>query len=319
MALAGWSSPIRSFHIHRTPTHLLPVYVSGSEAACCSDFLGSCRELTADFLFCKTEIQRVSSQLLPYGGFSPVRLQGRYVRQGPPVRRNPRVDQFAVVLRAPRCPRLIRVLCRGTVRAGAPSFERLLPLYPRGPRSGPGSSVPVHPRLIGLILPRLQAHSDFTAFRLIPDAFAVHTAPMRPSSGSTLSLPFLLDMPSSTTPGRSQPVCSRLRFLLEEHLLPFEPYMRRHPSRISSIRTMPEYHKGCMTPPQRIRGLFLSPGIGRIWFSRARGESRLEARSAEERRISMMQCTMPEERMVISKFNQEQGVRLCGRWERFRR
>ena len=82
-----------------------------------------------------------------------MRLQGRYVRQGPPVRRNPRVDQFAVVLCAPRCPRLIRVLCRGTVRAGSPSFERLLPLYPRGPRSGPGSSVPVHPRLIGLILP----------------------------------------------------------------------------------------------------------------------------------------------------------------------
>src|SRR5258708_40284683 len=35
---------------------------SGS-TACCSYFLGSCRELTADFSFCKTEIQRVSSQL----------------------------------------------------------------------------------------------------------------------------------------------------------------------------------------------------------------------------------------------------------------
>jgi hypothetical protein len=116
------------------------------------------------------------------------------------VRRSPHVDRFAFVLRAPRCPRLIPVLCRGTWRAETPPFERLLPFYPRGPRSDPGSSVPVHPRLIG----PMQAHPDFTALRLIPDAFAVHTAPRRPSSGSTLSLPVLLDMPSSTTPGRSQ-------------------------------------------------------------------------------------------------------------------
>ncbi len=90
---------------------------------------------------------------LPYGGFSPVRLQGRLVRQGLPVRRNPRVEQFACVLRAPRCPRRIPVLCRGTWCAGTPPFERLLPLYPRGPRSGPSSSVSVHPRLIGPIRP----------------------------------------------------------------------------------------------------------------------------------------------------------------------
>jgi hypothetical protein len=45
------------------------------------------------------------------------------------------------------------VLCRGTLRAGAPPFERLLPLYPRGPRSGPSSSVSAHPRLIGPIRP----------------------------------------------------------------------------------------------------------------------------------------------------------------------
>ena len=35
----------------------------GSIVACRSDFLGSCRELTAHDFFCKTEIQRVSSQL----------------------------------------------------------------------------------------------------------------------------------------------------------------------------------------------------------------------------------------------------------------
>ncbi len=59
---------------------------------------------------------------------------------GLPVRRNPRVEQFACVLRAPRCPRRIPVLCRGTWCAGTPPFERLLPLYPRGPRSGPTRS-----------------------------------------------------------------------------------------------------------------------------------------------------------------------------------
>jgi hypothetical protein len=69
------------------------------------------------------------------------------------VRRSPHVDQFAFVLRAPRCPGLIPVRCRGTWRAETPPFERLLPLYPRGPRSDPGSSVPVHPRLIGPIRP----------------------------------------------------------------------------------------------------------------------------------------------------------------------
>jgi hypothetical protein len=40
---------------------------SESEVVCCSDFLGSCRELTADFFFCKMEIQRVSSQLQTEG------------------------------------------------------------------------------------------------------------------------------------------------------------------------------------------------------------------------------------------------------------
>ena len=61
---------------------------------------------------------------------------------------------------------------------------------------GPSTLTQPHP-------PHSQAHPDFTALRLIPDAFAVHTAPRRPSSGSMLSLPFLPDMPSSTTPGRS--------------------------------------------------------------------------------------------------------------------
>ena len=82
-------------------------------------------------------------------------------------------------------------------------------------RSTPGALAPVRVFCPGPSTlnrphpPHSQAHPDFTAWRLIPDAFAVHTAPRRPPSGSTLSLSFLPDMPSSTTPGRSQPVGSR--------------------------------------------------------------------------------------------------------------
>jgi hypothetical protein len=78
-----------------------------------------------------------------------------------------------------------------------------LPLYPRGPRSRPGFSVPLHPHLRPHP-PRSQAHPDFTAQRLIRNAFAALTAPRRPPSGSTLSLSFLPNMPPSTTPGRSE-------------------------------------------------------------------------------------------------------------------
>jgi hypothetical protein len=74
---------------------------------------------------------------------------------------------------------------------------------PRGPRSRPGYAVPLHPHLRPHP-PHSQAHPDFTAPRLIRNAFAVHTAPRRPPSGSTLSRSFLPDMPPSTTPGRSE-------------------------------------------------------------------------------------------------------------------
>ena len=122
---------------------------------------------------------------------------------GPSRSTPPRVGRFAIVLRAPRFPRRIPVLCRGTLRAGAPPFERPLPLYPRGLRSRSRCSVPLHPHLRPHP-PHSQAHPDFTAQRLIPNAFAVHTAPRRPPSGSALSLSFLPNMPPSTTPGRSE-------------------------------------------------------------------------------------------------------------------
>ena len=54
---------------------------------------------------------------------------------------------FAVALRALCCHRIAPALCQGPMRLQAPPCELLPPLYPRGPRSGPGYVVPVHPRL----------------------------------------------------------------------------------------------------------------------------------------------------------------------------
>ena len=113
----------------------------------------------------------------------------------------------------PSCPPLAASLPRsvsGDASRLCTSVRAAAAALPQGPslRSGffcPGPSTLNRPHP-----PHSQAHPDFTAVRLIPDAFAVHTTPRRPPSGSTLSLPVLLDMPSSTTPGRSQPVCSRL-------------------------------------------------------------------------------------------------------------
>ena len=91
----------------------------------------------------------------------------------------------------------------GDVVRWSTSVRAAAAALPQGPSlqtglfcSGPSTLNRPHP-------PHSQAHPDFTALRLIPDAFAVHTAPRRPPSGSTLSLSFLPNMPPSTTPGRS--------------------------------------------------------------------------------------------------------------------
>ena len=69
------------------------------------------------------------------------------------MQRIPRVEQFAFVLRAPRFSRRFPVLCRGDGARWCTSVRAAAPLYPRGPRSGPGCSVPVHHRLLGPIRP----------------------------------------------------------------------------------------------------------------------------------------------------------------------
>jgi len=60
---------------------------------------------------------------------------------------------FAIVLRALLAVTVLPCSESGTMRWGAPPCERTQPLYPRGPRSGPGYAVPVHHHLIGPIRP----------------------------------------------------------------------------------------------------------------------------------------------------------------------
>jgi hypothetical protein len=100
---------------------------------------------------------------IPYGGFSPVRLQGRYIRQGFPVRRISHAGRFASVLRAPRFPRRNPRSVPGDAVRWNTSVRAASAALPQGPslRSGlccPGPSTlnrphPSHSR----------AHPDFTA------------------------------------------------------------------------------------------------------------------------------------------------------------
>ena len=60
---------------------------------------------------------------------------------------------FAFVLRAHCFHRVLPALCQGRCASKAPPCERTQPLYPRGPRSGPGYAVPGHRHLIGPIRP----------------------------------------------------------------------------------------------------------------------------------------------------------------------
>ena len=111
----------------------------------------------------------------------------------------------AVCLRPTCTPLSCRflVLSRGARCAGTPPCKRLSPLYPRGPRSGPGYSVPVHQHLIGPIRPT-RRHISISPTRLIRDALAVRltSTPRRPASGSVLSLAILCRHVALKDPGK---------------------------------------------------------------------------------------------------------------------
>ena len=79
------------------------------------------------------------------------------------------------------------------------------PLYPRGPRSGPGYVCPGPSPLNRPHAPHSPAHPDFAALRFIRDALAVPIGhrPRQPASGSELSLMVFRNMSPSETTGNS--------------------------------------------------------------------------------------------------------------------
>ena len=83
--------------------------------------------------------------------------------------------------------------------------------YPRGPRSGPGCSVPVRHHLIGPIRPTRGHITIFTAWRLIRDAFAVRERLGDPRVVPSFRCTFFPGMPSPATPGNPNTVSSRQR------------------------------------------------------------------------------------------------------------
>ena len=122
--------------------------------------------------------------------------------------------RFASALRALRCHTLRPALCRNSGLDGALPFEELSPLPQRSSlRSGfccpgPSSLIRPHP-------PHLQAHSDFTAWRFIGNAFAVLVRLGDPRVVPCFCCTFPLGMPSSTTAGNSLAVCTQ--FLRQRH------------------------------------------------------------------------------------------------------
>jgi hypothetical protein len=95
----------------------------------------------------------IASPKIPYGGFSPVRLQGRHFRWRLPIGV---FEPHHPVCLHPSCPLLQNPQSRsepGGLPSGTPPLGRTTHPDPRGPRSGPGYIVPVHRHLIGPIRP----------------------------------------------------------------------------------------------------------------------------------------------------------------------
>jgi hypothetical protein len=84
------------------------------------------------------------------------------------------------------------------------SVRAVKPLYPRGPRSGPGYSVPVHPHLSGPIRPLAGTSRlhRLAAYTRCPRCAYSHM-PRRPTTGSELSSMLFHNMSSSETTGNS--------------------------------------------------------------------------------------------------------------------
>ncbi len=138
---------------------------------------------------------------IPYGGFSPVRLQGWHLRRGLPLRRlmtaSPGLRPSFV---SPATERVARSMSRPSARYGT-AIRAANAALPQGPslRSGlfcPGPSTLMRPHP-----PHSRARRHFAALRLIGDAFAVPAGLGDPRVVPCFRCPFLPDMPFPTDPG----------------------------------------------------------------------------------------------------------------------
>jgi hypothetical protein len=108
---------------------------------------------------------------------------------------------FAIVLRALCCHRDSLLCVRHDARPST-SVRADRPLYPRGPRSGPGYAVPVHHHLFDPIRPtrgHISTHRLAAYTRCLRCAYS--HMPRRPTTGSELSLMLCRNMSSSMTTG----------------------------------------------------------------------------------------------------------------------
>ena len=146
---------------------------------------------------------------IPDGGFSPVRLQGRPFGRGLPST----AQEIAVPGLPPPFVPLARLVVSPLCVGGqgcleAPPFEPPWPLYPRGPRSGPGYSVPIHPHLFDPIRPTGRPIRTSPSCGLYPiSSLCIAVPPMRRLGDPPLvpCFPWLsfIGMPSSETTGSS--------------------------------------------------------------------------------------------------------------------
>ena len=112
---------------------------------------------------------------------------------------------FAIALRALGCHRVAPARCQGPMRLPAPPCERLPPLYPRGPGSGPGYVVPVHHHLTGPIRPtrRRAATSPHCELYAPPSLCWLITSLGSRRAVPSFRIPFLLNLLPSYVPGES--------------------------------------------------------------------------------------------------------------------
>ena len=147
---------------------------------------------------------------IPYGGFSPVRLQGwlisrRLPASGVDVSR-PLGLQPAFV---PTAAAFLSPLCVGERCAHKHRHSSGCAALPQGPSLRSGFFCPDPSTLIRPHPPHSQAQRDFTALQLIRPVFAVRCRLGDPRLVPSFHCPFFLIMSSSSTPGSLAAACTQ--------------------------------------------------------------------------------------------------------------